>query len=74
MNISLDASGYGRNVGTAIKKEFFLKDLAALLDAYNLRIARHPFDDHQQDLYIIQKDLGFNTGDQQRITLVDCAG
>jgi hypothetical protein len=74
MNISLDESGFGRNVGTKIKKEFFLKDLNALLDAYGVRIARHPFDDHQQDLYIIQKDLGFNTGDQQRLDLVVSAG
>lgn len=74
MNIELDKSGYGRNVGTAIKKEFFLRDLNALLDAYNLRFARHPWDDHQQDLYIIQKGLGFNSADQQRVDLVVSAG
>jgi hypothetical protein len=74
MNIALDESGYGRHVGTSVKKEFFLKDLNALLDAYNVRLARHPFDDHQQDLYIIQKDLGFNTGDQERVNLVISAG
>jgi len=61
LKTALSESGYGIGISAAGKAEFFVEDLKKLLDAYNVALMCHPFND-SHDLYIVNRGTCFADG------------